>query len=160
MHLAQRLVVVAAGVEVGEHAVGVQAHVHVVVRARGGEQLRRDLLAFERDLRVQRVAGGHAHREAEELAHEVVLQVGEDHLEAVAVRLRADKAGDVVDHERVVAARQAVAEGLGGGHVDAVVLAVGELAALARLEVHELLGLVAQRAALGHGLRRRRAGRR
>ena len=110
---------------------------------------------------VQRVAGRHAHRQAEQLAHEMVLQVGEDHLEAVEVRLRADEAGDVVDHERVVAPGQAVAERLGRGHVDAVVLAVGELAPLARLEVHELLGDVAASGPLlGHrAISRGRAGR-
>ena len=91
-------------------------------------------------MRVQRVARGHAHRQPEQLAHEMVLQVGDDHLEVVEVRLRPDEAGDVVDHERIVAARQAVAQRLGRGHVDAVVLAVGEFAALARLEIHELLG--------------------
>ena len=117
-----------------------RSHVHVVVGAGGGQQLRGHLLPFERDVRVQRVAGGHAHRQAEQLAHEMVLQVGEDHLEVVEMRLRADEAGDVVDHERVVAPREAVAERLGRRHVDAVVLAVGELAALAGLEVHELLG--------------------
>jgi hypothetical protein len=37
---------------------------------------------------VQRVAGRHAHWQAEELGHEVVLEVGEDHLHVVAVRLR------------------------------------------------------------------------
>ena len=56
------------------------------------------------------------------------------------MRLGADEASDVVDHERVVAAGQAIAERLGRGHVDAVVLAVGELAPLAGLEVHGLLG--------------------
>ena len=66
------------------------------------------------------------------------------------MRLRTDEAGDVVDHERIVAAREAVAERLGRRHVDAVVLAVGELAALARLEVHELLGVLRERPVLRH----------
>ena len=118
--------------------------VHEVVGAGRGQQFGRHLLAFERDLGVQRVAGRHAHRQPEQLAHEMILQVGHDHLEVVQVRLRADEAGDVVDHERVVAPRQAVAQRFGRGHVDAVVLAVGELAALAGLEVHELLGDVAR----------------
>ena len=58
------------------------------------------------------------------------------------VRFGTDEAGDVVDHEGIVTPGQAVAEGLGRGHVDAVVLAVGELASLAGLEIHELLGHV------------------
>ena len=99
---------------------------------------------------MQRVAGSHAHRQTEQLAHEVVLQIGEHHFETVEVRFRADEAGDVVDHERIVAPGQAVAQGLGRGHVDAVMLAVGELAPLAGLEVHELPGHVAQRALGGH----------
>ncbi len=148
--LAQRLIVVSAGVEVGQHPVGVDGHVHEVISARRSQQLRRHLLALQRDVRVQRVTGGHAHRQAQQLAHEMVLQVRQHHLEAVQVRLRSDEARDVVDHVRVVAPCQAVAQRLGRRHVDAVVFAIGELATLAGLEIHVLRGGVAERAALGH----------
>ena len=67
-----------------------------------------------------------------------------------AVRLRADEAGDVVDHEGIVAPGEAVAERLGGGHVDPLVAAVGELAPLAGLEVHDLRRRRAERAAVAH----------
>ncbi len=70
----------------------------------------------------------------------MVLQVGQHHFEAVEMRFGADEAGDVVDHEGVVAPGQPVAEGLGRGHVDALVLAISEFAALAGFEVHELRG--------------------
>jgi hypothetical protein len=81
----------------------------------------------------------------------MVLEVRDYHLEIVEVRLRADEAGDVVDHEGIPAAAEAVTEGFGGGHVDALVRAIGELAPLACLEVHELLGLAPQSSLLDHG---------
>ena len=77
-------------------------------------------------------------------------RLAEHHLETVEVRFGTDEAGDVIDHERIVAPGEAVTQGLGRGHVDAVVRAVGELAPLAGLEIHELLGDVAKRALGGH----------
>ena len=74
----------------------------------------------------------------------MVLQVGHDHFETVGMGFRPDEAGDVVDHVRVVAPGQAVAQRLGRRHVDAVMLAIGELASLTGLEVHELPGHVLQ----------------
>ena len=81
----------------------------------------------------------------------MILQVGIQHLEVVFVRLRSDEAGHVVDHERVIATRQTVGQRLERGHVDAFVLAVGELAALPGLEIHELLRCAGQGAGLLHG---------
>src|SRR5262245_49626256 len=99
---------------------------------------------------MQREAGPHTHRQSEHLAHEMILQIAEDHLEAIKVSLRADKSRDVVDHERIVTACEAVAQCLGRGHIAAVVLTVREFASLARLEVHELLSDILKRPSLGH----------
>ena len=109
------------------------------------------MLAFERDLRVQGEAGGHAHRQPQQFAHEMILQIREDHLEVVQMRLGADKTGHVIDHERIVSPRQAVAQRLGRRHVDTVVLSVADFTALSGLEVHALLRDLAQRAAAAHG---------
>ena len=46
--------------------------------------------------------------------------------------------------------RQAVAQRLAGRHVDAVVLAVGVFAPLARFEIHEVLGDAGERPLFGH----------
>ena len=59
--------------------------------------------------------------------------------------LGADESGHVIDHERIVAPGEAVTKRLGGRHVDAVMRAVAEFTPLAGLEVHELLGIAAQR---------------
>ena len=101
MHFAQRLIVMAAGVEIGEHAIGVEPDIHEIIGARGGQQLRGDLLAFQRDVGMEREAWGHPHRQPEQLAHEMILEIGEHHLDAVEMRFWADEAGHVVDHERV-----------------------------------------------------------
>ena len=62
VNFAQRLHVVPARVEVGQHAVRVEADIHEVVRAGGRQQLGGDLLSLENRPRMQRVAGGHSHR--------------------------------------------------------------------------------------------------
>ena len=47
-----------------------------------------------------RIAAVTAHRQAVQLAHEVVLQPGAEDLPTVVEVLRADEADDGVDHER------------------------------------------------------------
>src|SRR5947208_13221576 len=100
---------------------------------------------------MQWVTRRHAHGQAEELAHEMVLQVREDHLKAIEMCFRTDEAGDIVDHEWIVAPGEAVTERLGGRHVDAVMFPVSEFTPLAGLEIHELARNVLERAFLGHG---------
>ena len=150
MDFAERLVVVGAGVEVREHPVGVEGDVHEVGSAGRSEELGCRLLSLEAAAGMERVAAPDPHRQAEELPQKEILETGEEELEVVGVGLRADEAGDVVDHERIVAPRQAVAEGLGRRHVDPLVAAVGELAPLAGLEVHRLRCPAVQRPAVAH----------
>ena len=150
LDLAQRLVIVATGVKVGQHPVGGEVDVHEKVGACGRQELGCHLLTLDRDSRMQRVAGRHPHRQTKQLAHAMVLQVRDQHLEVVQVRLRSDETRDVVHHERVIPPGKPVAQRFGRGHVNTVVLAVGDFGPLAGLEVHEVLGDVAQRALFRH----------
>jgi hypothetical protein len=83
-------------------------------RAPGGaEQQRQRVGVVAVDLGVVGVADVHAHRQAEQLAAEVVLQAAPDHLLAVVEVLRADEADHGVDQQRAgEAARGAVIAGL------------------------------------------------
>src|SRR5437588_5205508 len=49
MDLAERLHIMRAGVEVGEHAVGIQAYIHEVIGPGRGQQLGGNLLALQQD---------------------------------------------------------------------------------------------------------------
>lgn len=82
----------------------------------------------------------------------MILQAGIGHFEIIKMGFWANKTGHVVDHKRLVAPRQSVTESFTGGHIDAFVLAVGQLTALASLEVHEIFRLFPQRAACAHSV--------
>src|SRR5438094_138423 len=62
-----------------------------------------------------------AHRQAEQLAHEVIFQAGAGDLPLVVQILRADEADDAVDEERVERTGDAIGAGLERQLIDAVV---------------------------------------
>jgi hypothetical protein len=68
--------------------------------ASGGEQHDQVLVRVLIGLGVVRVAAIDAHRDAGELAHEVVFEAGADDLAAVVEVFRADEADDGIDEER------------------------------------------------------------
>ena len=51
-----------------------------------------------------------SHYQAQELAHEMILEVRDDHLEVIQVRFGSDESGNIVDHKGVVAPGQPVTE--------------------------------------------------
>ena len=120
---AQRRDVVVAGRLVVEHDVVADRQRHQVRAAGGAEQ---DLEALELVLAHRRVIGEArvaAHRQAEQLAHEVILERGARDLRAVLEVLGADEADHGVDEERLVAPREAVAARLDRDLIGAVVRA-------------------------------------
>jgi hypothetical protein len=85
---------------------------------------------------VVRVAGVAAHRDAGELAHEVVLEPGAGDLDRVVEVLGADEPDHGVDLVGVVALGEAVVAGLHDQLVGVVVRVGGQRGALPGLEVH------------------------
>jgi hypothetical protein len=137
---------VEAGRLVVEHDVVADRQAHQVRAAGGAEQ---DLEALQLVLAHARVIGEArvaAHRQAEQLAHEVILERGPRDLRPVLEVLGADEADDGVDQERPVAPGQAVAAGLDRQLIGAVVGRARQRRALAGLEVHDV---GAARGALG-----------
>ena len=106
-----------------------EEHVHVVLVGLG----------------VVGVADVAAHRQAHQLAAEVILEAGADDLLAVVEILGADEADDGVDEQRLELARDGVGACFERLLVDAVMGIGRERRALAGLEVHDV---VADRAAL------------
>jgi hypothetical protein len=105
------------------HAEQGEQHVHVV------------LIGFG----VIGVADVAAHRQAQQLAAEVVFQAGTDDLLAVVEVLGADKTDHGVDQKRFEMAGHRVGAGLAGLLVEAMVRAGRERTALAGFKVHEVV---------------------
>jgi hypothetical protein len=136
--LAQRRRVVEGRRAVAEQHVVAHRHAHEVVGAGGGQQQRLVLEVVVVAAHVVRGAGVDAHRQPEQLAHEVVLEAGALDLRGVVQVLGPDEADDRVHEEGRVAAREPVAAGLERDLVDALMAARGQLAALAGLEVQDV----------------------
>ena len=68
--LAEGLVVVGTGIEVGEHPIGVEGDVHEEGGAASREELGRRLLPLQAAAGMERVAAADPHRQAEELGDE------------------------------------------------------------------------------------------
>ncbi len=100
-----------------------QEHVHVVLVGLG----------------MVGVADVATHRHAEQLAAEVVFQAGADDLLAVVQVLGTDEADHGVHQERLEVTSHRIGAGLAGLLVDAVVGVGRERAALAGLEVHQVV---------------------
>ena len=131
-------VVVAGGLVIEHHIIRTRDAHEVVAPGRRQEQeevIGRVLVGR----RVVGVADVHAHGEAQQLAHEVVLQPGADDLPLVVQVLRPDEADDAVDQERVERPGHAVGPGLERELVDALMGAGRQGTPLPRLEVHRLL---------------------
>ena len=124
-----------AGGLVVEHYVVPVGDPHEIVASGGGQQDGQILDIALIGLHVVGVAGVAAHGYAGELAHEVVLQAGSDDLLGIVEVFRADKAHHCVHQERLIALGKAVAPGLHGHLVPAIVGLGGELGALARLKI-------------------------
>ena len=91
-----------------QHHVVRARHAHDVVHAGHAEQRQQRVHVVLVGLGVVGVADVAAHRQAEQLAAEVVLQPGADDLLAVVEVLGADEADDGVDQQRPVAPRDRV----------------------------------------------------
>ena len=147
--------IVKTGRLVVEHHVVGAGHAHDVVAAGRGQQQQQVVGRVLVGRRVVGVADVHPHRQAEQLAHEVVLQPGADDLPLVVQVLRPDEADHAVDQERVERPGHAVGPGLERELVDAVMRAGRKGTALPRLEVHRLVadpGHVAAAVVLEHAL--------
>ena len=93
------------------------------------------------------VAGVAAHGHAGQLAHKVILQTGADDLPRVVEVFRANEANHRVDQEGLIALGKAVAAGLHGHLVGAVMGLGGQLGALAGFKIEDvgpLAGALAQ----------------
>src|SRR5215469_2930617 len=89
-------------------------------------------------IRVTNVA---AHRQTEQLAHEVIFQTGTDYLAFVVEVFRADKSNHTVHQERLEYTRQTIRSRLQGHLVDAMMSFGGKSAPLAGFEVHDARAL-------------------
>ncbi len=118
-------------------AVIAHGHAHEVVAAGSGQH---DGQVFDGVLvgaGMVGVAGVAAHRDAGQLAHEMVFQTGALDLAGIVEIFWADKADDGVDLVGIIAFRQAVVAGFEGQLVPAVVRVGGERRSLAGFKVHE-----------------------
>ena len=128
-----------------EHDVVGAGHAHDEGQPGGAEQRHQGVHVVRVGFGMVGVADVAAQRHAEQLAAEVVLEAGADDLLAVVEVLRPDEADDGVGQQRLERPRHAVGARLAGLLVDAVVGVGGQRAALAGLEVHDV---VAEGAAL------------
>ena len=84
------------------------------------------------------VANVAAHRQAEQLAHEVIFQAGANDLPFVVKIFRADEADHAIHQKRIETSRHAVGARFQRELVDAVMRLGGKRAALAGLEIHDV----------------------
>ena len=84
------------------------------------------------------VAGVAAHGDAGQFAHKVVFQSGADDLLGIVQILGADKADHGVDQKGLIPLGKAVAPGLHGHLIPAVVGLAGQLGALSGLKIHDV----------------------
>ena len=85
------------------------------------------------------VADVAAHRQAEQLAAEMIFESGADDLLAIVQILRADKADHGIHQQRLELARDRVGARFAGLLIDAVMRIGGQRAALAGLEIHHVV---------------------
>ena len=135
-----------------EHDVVGAGNAHDVVDARRAEQRQQDVHIVLIGFGVVRVADVAAHRQAEQLAAEMVLKPGADDLLAVVEIFGPDEADDRVHQQRLELARDGIGAGFERLLIDAVMRVRRQRRALPRLEVH---AVVADRAALERRARRR-----
>ena len=131
--------VVVAGALVAEHDVVRTRHAHHVVHAGGAEQGQQAVHVVLVGLGVVGVADVHSHRQAEQLAAEMVFKAGAGDLLAVVEVFRADKADDGIDEQRPIAAGHGIGASFAGLLVHAVVCISRQSRALTRFEVHDVL---------------------
>ena len=136
--------VVERGALVAQHDVVGAGHAHHEVDARGGEQGQQRVHVVLVGLGMIGVAGVAAHRQAHELAAEMILEPGANDLLPVVEIFRPDEAHHGVDQERPERPRHRVGARLERLLVDAVMGLRGEGAPLPGLEIHHV---VADRAA-------------
>ena len=138
---AQRRMLAERRRQVAQHRIGVAGHRHEVRRRRALGDARRELAqGTGRDAHVERRAHVEAHRQAVQPGHHHVLETHALELIGARKHFRADESRHVVDdrpHRRRLAdaTRHAVGARLQRAHVDALGGAVGDLGALAGLEV-------------------------
>ena len=135
-----------------QHDVVGAGHAHDEVDAGHAQQRQQSVHVVLVGLGMVGVADVHAHRQAEQLAAEMILQAGADDLLAVVEVFRADEADDGVDQQRRECARHGIGARLERLLVDAVVRVGRQRAALAGLEIHDV---VAERAAAAATARHR-----
>ena len=93
------------------------------------------------------VAGVAAHGQAEQLAAKVILETGANDLLSVEKILRADESDDGVDQKRIEGAGDSIGAGFERLLVAAVMGSGRQRAALARLEIHEIVAAASRAAA-------------
>ncbi|MCY1218751.1 hypothetical protein D9M72_307010 [compost metagenome] len=140
------------GALVVEHHVVRARDAHDEVDARRAQQHEQRVHVVLVGFGVVGVADVAADRQAHQLAAEVVFEPGTNDLLAVVQVLGADEADHGVDEQRLVAPRQRIGAHLAGLLVDAEVGVGRERAALAGLEVHEVVADGATRERLRRGV--------
>ena len=111
---------------------------HEIVAAGGRQQGGQVFDVILVGLHMVGVAGVAAHGDAGQLAHEVILQTGANDLPGVIEVFRADEPHHGVHQEGLIAPGKAVAPGLHGHLIGAVVSLGGQLRALAGLKIHDV----------------------
>ena len=122
-----------------EHDVIRPGNAHDVSDTRHRQEREQHVHVILVGLGVVGVADVTAHRQAEELATEVVLKAGADDLLAVIEILGADEADDRVHQERLELARHGIGPRFAGLLIDTLVGVRRKGAALAGLEIHHVV---------------------
>src|ERR1700704_1134265 len=131
-------VVIAGGLVIEHHVVGAR-NAHEVVAACGRQEQQQVVGGVLVGGGVIRVADVATHRQAKQLAHEMVFQSSADDLPFVVQILGPDEAYDTVDEKRLEGARDSVGSRFEGKLIDSVMRLGGESAALTCFEVHQVI---------------------
>ena len=134
-----------AGALIVQHRVIGARHAHHEIdpgHAQQGEQRIHVVLI---GLGVIGVANVHPHRQAQQLAAEMVLQPSSQDLLSVEQIFRPDEPHDGIDEERIEGPRHAIGAGLQGLLIDAMVGVGRQRRALAGLEIADLVAAPTQR---------------
>ena len=130
---------------IGEHDVVRARHAHDIGASGDAEQRQQCVHVVLVGVGMVGVADVDTHRQAEQLAAEMIFKPGASDLLAVEQIFRTDEADDGVDEQRLEVPRDGVGARLHRLLVDAVMRVGGQRRALAGLEIHDV---VAESAAL------------
>ena len=131
---------VAGGLIIQHHIVRAR-NAHKIIAARCGQKHQKIVRGILIGRRVIRVADIAAHRQSQQLAHEMIFQAGANDLPLVVKIFRPDKSHDAVHEERMEHAGHAIGARFERKLIDSVMRFRRKSASLSRLEIHHVRAL-------------------